>query len=570
MRRFRRIFLLLAVLLLVLWLFLPTTGPPVEAGSVVVFNVSGRYVETAEPSVLGRFFGDGRRPFVSLLSELSKARRDDRLAGVVLRIRRLDADWAMAQELRDAVHELRAAGRRTLAYLETGALGANREYYVATAAEEIIVSPGTSSPLLGLAMEYLFLGGLWEKLGAGVEALGSGEYKTGAETLSGTEMSEAHREMASALLDSTFEQFVAGIAEGRGLSEGLVRRAIDLAPATPEELEGLRLVDGVANFDEAVERLGDGPVVQAEEYAAVDPASVGFEPVARFALVYGSGTVVMGRGRSSPAGGMLLTSDGVSEALTQAAEDPSIGAIIFRIDSPGGSPLASDIVWRAAERAKQHGKPLVASISNVAASGGYYVLCGADAVVAPPGSLVGSIGVFVIRPVIGGLLEKLGIGVESMKRGSYADLLLASQPLDEAGRERLRKEILSLYDLFVARVADGRGLTPEQVHAIGRGRVWTGAQAMERGLVDELGGLRVAVRRAKLEAGLDADADVELVPYPAPKSLAEEIAETLLQASVRLGPSLGLPGVLRRLEPLLGALPEGAPLMVPPFVVEIR
>jgi protease-4 len=570
MRRFRRIFLLLAVLLLVLWLFLPTTGPPVEAGSVVVFNVSGRYVETAEPSVLGRFFGDGRRPFVSLLSELSKARRDDRLAGVVLRIRRLDADWAMAQELRDAVHELRAAGRRTLAYLETGALGANREYYVATAAEEIIVSPGTSSPLLGLAMEYLFLGGLWEKLGAGVEALGSGEYKTGAETLSGTEMSEAHREMASALLDSTFEQFVAGIAEGRGLSEGLVRRAIDLAPATPEELEGLRLVDGVANFDEAVERLGDGPVVQAEEYAAVDPASVGFEPVARFALVYGSGTVVMGRGRSSPAGGMLLTSDGVSEALTQAAEDPSIGAIIFRIDSPGGSPLASDIVWRAAERAKQHGKPLVASISNVAASGGYYVLCGADAVVAPPGSLVGSIGVFVIRPVIGGLLEKLGIGVESMKRGSYADLLLASQPLDEAGRERLRKEILSLYDLFVARVADGRGLTPEQVHAIGRGRVWTGAQAMERGLVDELGGLRVAVRRAKLEAGLDADADVELVPYPAPKSLAEEIAETLLQASVRLGPSLGLPGVLRRLEPLLGALPEGAPLMVPPFVAEIR
>ena len=171
MRRFRRIFLLLAVLLLVLWLFLPTTGPPVEAGSVVVFNVSGRYVETAEPSVLGRFFGDGRRPFVSLLSELSKARRDDRLAGVVLRIRRLDADWAMAQELRDAVHELRAAGRRTLAYLETGALGANREYYVATAAEEIIVSPGTSSPLLGLAMEYLFLGGLWDKPGAGDEAL---------------------------------------------------------------------------------------------------------------------------------------------------------------------------------------------------------------------------------------------------------------------------------------------------------------------------------------------------------------------------------------------------------------
>jgi len=570
MRRFRRVVLLLAAVVFVIWLFMPATGTQVAPGSILVLDLSGRFIEAVEPSIMGRLLGDGRRPFVSLLSELGKARRDERLAGVVLRIRRLDVGWGMAQELRDAIAELGEAGRPTLAYLETGSLGANREYYIATAADEIVVSPGTSSPLIGLAMEYLFLGGLWEKLGAGVEAIGSGEYKSGAETISGRKMSEAHREMATALLDSTFSQFVAGIAEGRGLDEQFVRDAIDHAPVTPEELEGLGLVDSVASFDEATAKLGDGPLIQSQEYAAVDPASVGFDPVARFALVYGSGTVVMGKGTTSPTGGLLLTSDGVSGALEEAAKDPEIRAIIFRVDSPGGSPLASDIIWRAAERARQHGKPLIASVSNYAASGGYYVLSGADAVVAPAGSLVGSIGVFVMRPVIAGLLEKLDIGVESMTRGSHAGIMLASKPLDDAGRERLREEITALYDLFVTRVADGRGLDAEQVHEIGRGRVWTGEQAANNGLVDELGGLRTALRRAKREVGLDEDADVMLVPYPAPRSLAEELTETLRRVAVQAAPRLQLPGVVRRLEPLLSALPRGAPLLVPPFVVEIR
>jgi protease-4 len=570
MRRFRRVILLLAVAVLVVWLLFPTAGTNVTQGSILVLDLSGGFVEAAEPSILGRLLGDRRRPFVSLLSELAKAQRDERLAGVVLRIRRLDVGWGMAQELRDAIAELGEAGRPTLAYLETGALGANREFYIATAADQVVVSPGTSSPLIGLAMEYLFLGGLWEKLGAGIEAIGSGEYKSGAETLSGREMSEAHREMATALLDSTFGQFVAGIAQGRGLSESFVRDAIDRAPVTPEELEGLGLVDAVASFDEATGRLGDGPLIDGADYAAVDPGSVGFDPVARFALVYGSGTVVMGDGTTSPTGGLLLTSDGVSSALDEASKDPEIRAIIFRVDSPGGSPLASDIIWRAAERARKSGKPLIASVSNYAASGGYYVLCAGDAVVASPGSLVGSIGVFVMRPVIGELLEKLGIGVESMTRGEHAGILLASQPLDDAGRARLLEEITALYDLFVTRVADGRGLSAEEVHEVGRGRVWTGTQAAGNGLVDELGGLRTAVRRAKREAGLDEDADVLLVPYPAPKTLAEELAETLRRVAVQATPQLTLPGVVRRLEPLLSALPQGAPLLVPPFVVEIR
>jgi protease-4 len=376
--------------------------------------------------------------------------------------------------------------------------------------------------------------------------------------------------MATSLLDSTFEQFVEGIAEGRGLDPAKVRHLVDVAPVKPEELLAQGLVDAVEPFDRAIERLGSGPVVEAADYAAVDPESIGWQPVARHALVYGSGMVLVGSGTDTRTGARVFTSDTVGQALLDAAEDPEITGIIFRVDSPGGSPLAADIIWRAAERAKEKGKPFIASVSNMAASGGYYVLAGADRIVAPPGSLIGSIGVFVMRPVFAGLLEKLDINVETLTRGEFADVMLMSQPLSEQGRERLMTEILALYDVFVARVSEGRGLTAEQVDAVGRGRVWTGIQAQERGLIDELGGLRTAVRLANEAAGLDADADVALVPYPAPRSLADQIAEALQQRIAAAATPLQLTGLAASLASLLEALPAGAPLMIPPLVVEIR
>ena len=570
MRRFLRLTLLLGALAALGWFLLPVGSMRVAPNSILVVELSGEYIESAEPSLLGKLVGDGRRPFVSLLSELAKAQRDERLAGVVLRVRRLQINWAMAQELRDAIADLSEAGHPTLAYLETGSLGANLEYYVAAAADRIIASPGTSSPVIGLSAQFFFLGGLWEKLGAGVEALGSGEYKSGAETLSGTAMSSAHREMANSLLDSTYAQFVSGIAESRGLSEEFVHQAVDLAPITTRELEGMGLLDGTDSFPEAVRSLGDGPVIKGHDYARVGFASVGFDPVARFALIYGSGTVAMGKGTISRTGGLMLTSDTVSEALDEAATDPEIAAIIFRVDSPGGSPLASDVVWRSVARARKTGKPLIASVSNYAASGGYYVLCGADAIVAPPGSLVGSIGVFAVRPVIAGLLEKLDIGVESMTRGRYAGMLTPSEPLSEGNRERLHAELQVLYDLFVARVSQGRGLDREQVHEVGRGRVWTGAQAAENGLVDELGGLRTAVLRAKEAVGLDPDDDVLLVPFPAPQSLFQELDDALRGAVARALPRFSIVELASRFEPLLTSVPLGTPVLVPPFSVEIR
>jgi protease-4 len=570
MRAFRRIVLLVALAVLLAWLLLPALSPTVEDGSILLLDLSGEYTEAPEPPLLSRLVGPPQRSLVSLLSQFGKAERDERIEAVVVRVRDLRVGWAKAQEIRDAIAELSAKGRRTVAYLELASFASNLEYYVASAADEVYAAPATRAPLVGLAGEYLFLGGFWELLGVDIEVERIGAYKTAADTLAGREMSEAHREMANALLDSIDEQFVAGIAESRKLPPADVRKVIDSAPVDPKEMVRWGLIDDVAFLDEVIVRLGDGPVVKDSDYAAVDPESVGFDPVARIALVYGVGNVVTGRARQTPSGSQVLASDTVSEALENAARDDSIAAIIFRIDSPGGSPLAADLVWRAAERAQAEGKPLIASFSDVAASGGYYVAAGADAIVASPGSITGSIGVFVLRPVLASLLDKLEIGHESLTRGAHADLLLASRPLSEGSRERLRSEVRSIYDLFVERVADGRGLSPDAVDTIGRGRVWTGAQAAGIGLVDRVGGLRTAVRHAKERLALDPDADVALVPYPPPRSLVEQLDDLLKGVRAHVVPATTATRLARRLEPWLEAVVEEAPVALLPFEIEIR
>ena len=568
MRRFRRILIVLVIGLLLLWWLSPKGGPTVEPGSVLVLNIEGDYVEAAEPSLLSRLVGEERQPFAALLSDLRKAERDDRLAGVVLRIRGLQIGWAKAQEIRDAIAQVSAAGRKTVAYLELASLAANREYYVASAAHEVVISPAARAPVIGLAAEFMFLGGFWEIFGIDLEVERIGKYKTFADTFARKTMSDAHREMANSLLDSIDSQFVAGIAKSRGLTEDFVRKAIDEAAMTPEEMRALDLIDAVRFEDEIIEGLGGGPVIEGDEYAQVDPASAGIKPVAQFALVYGSGPIVSGEGASSRSGAPVLASETVSQALVDAAEDDAIRAIIFRVDSPGGSALASDVVWRATKRAGERGKPLIVSFSDVAASGGYYVSCGADAIVASPASVTGSIGVVVLRPVLKGLLDKLDIGFATLTRGVHADLALTTEPLSDASRERLRAEVKSIYDLFVERVADGRSLDRARVDEIGQGRVWTGAQAAEIGLVDELGGLRAAARRAKIAAGIDPDADVALVPYPRPLSLAEQVSETMRRVSVST--PLPLPKLARLAAEWLASVPSETPALLPPFVFDIR
>jgi protease-4 len=553
-----------------LWLQFAGPGEPrLENGSTLVLDIDGIYVEAVSQPFLISLIGDDAVPFGDLRAELKKAARDDRISNVVLRIRTPELGWAQAQELRALLGELRAAGRRTVAYMETQNFVTNLPYYIASAADEIRAAPGSTIGLIGLSAEYLFLGGPAEALGIEFEVSRVGRYKTYPDMMTRKEMPEAYRESANSLLDSIFAQFVSGIADGRGVSEDFVREAIDSAPMSPEELLALGLIEGIGFLDETLASLG-GARVDAQEYAGVSPAAVGFSPVAQFALIYASGTVAVGRGSVTQTGGRVASTDTVGDAFDQAANDPSVSAIVFRIDSPGGSPLAADIIWRAVERAKQHGKPVIASMSNAAASGGYYVAGGADAIVALPGTITGSIGVVALRPVIGALLEKFEIGVESLKRGRLANMFALSEPLSEAGRERFDDQIRGAYELFVDRVSAGRGMQSESVDAVARGRVWTGAQALEHGLIDALGGLDEAVRIAKEHAGIDEGDDVALIPFPPAKGLVEQINEMFFQARARAAPVVPLPGLLRRAQSWLAVADWEAPMLLPPFVVQIR
>jgi len=569
MRKTRVVIVVAAVGLVLLWLLGRGGGPSIEEGSILVLPIQGRYVESHDPSLLARILTDAGMSFASLLSELKKAERDDRLSRVVLRIRTLDIGWGQAQELRDAIRRLQEAGRRPTAYLEVAGFGANIEYYVASAAEEVQIAPAGFGGVVGLAGEYFFLGQMWKKLGIEFDVARAGRYKSAVETLTGDEMSDAYREVANSLLDSINHQFISGIAESRGLTPAAVRAVVDHAPMTPREMLKHSLVDGIAFFDELLASF-DGPTVEASDYAEIDPASLGFDPVARFALIYGSGNVIVGGGRSSSRGQPVMPSDTVADALEAAADDPDIDAIIFRIDSPGGSVLASDIIWRSVEVAKKSEKPLIASFSNVAASGGYYVAAGADAIVAPPGCVTGSIGVFALRPVLGGLLDKLDINVERMTRGEHADLLITSQPLSAETAAILDREIEAIYRLFLERVATGRKLDLQEVDAIAQGRVWTGEQAMERGLIDELGGLSEAVSRAKRALDLDADADVALMPYPEANTLAQQLTDTLWRISLEAVQVSPLIDLVERVQTWFDAAPMGAPALVPPFMLDIR
>jgi protease-4 len=566
MKRFLR-YLAGAALLVALfwWVSRGAAEPEIVQGSVLVLELSGQYVDGPVP-LLARLRGERVQTLLSLTSELRKAARDDRLEGVVFRVRSLDVGWAQAEEIREAILAIHERGRKTLAVLELEGFG-NAPYYIASAAQQIVSTPGGNAPFLGLAAEYLFMGGLFEKLGVEVEYERIGKYKSAVESYAGKGMSDASREQTDALIDSIDAYYVSAIAAARGRSDEQVRLAIDSAPSSPAELEEHGLVDEIAHWDEALEAFGDQPRVEADVYSRVTPDTIGFRPAAHFAIVNAVGPVVVGKGTFSGSQA-VMASDTVAEAIRDAAADAQVKAILLRIDSPGGSPLASDLIWHAIRETRAKGKPVVASLSNVAASGGYYVASAADAIVSQPQTLTGSIGVFVIRPVLAGLFEKLGLGVESITRGERADLLLSTVPLSAETRAVLRQNVENTYQLFLGRVSEGRGMAVEEVDAVGRGRVWSGAQAHEVGLVDRLGGIPEAVLADKEEIGLDADADVLLIQYPPPKPVAQQLVEALQGGVLAALPDFG--GSFSELAGMLRVLPTGTPLLIGSGWVEVH
>ncbi len=566
MRRRTKFALVLFLLLLgSLYFFRSTSrGPHIPNNSVLILDISGEYVEAPPQDLLGRIIARGEKTLAELLFTIRAAKGDDRIKAVIVRIAGFRTGWAKTLDIREALTDFRQSGKPLLAFLEQEAGASNAAYYLASACDRVYLPPSASAPLSGLASHFVFLGGLWEKLDIEMNVEKIAEYKTFGDMIAGKEMTPAHREMSNSLLDSINEHFIGTIAQARGLQPDEVQALIDRCPATADEFIDAKLADGSKFLEDLHEELGgeQAPLVDLQDYVQAASRSMRSNTTARIAVVYGVGGIVNGYSHSGVQGQMMGART-ISEALHEAALDDDIKAIVFRVDSPGGSALASDLIWRATQAALKK-KPVIVSMSDVAASGGYYISAGASRVLAQPTTLTGSIGVVFARPNIHGLLERLGIHTETLTRGRYAALDDLTRALDAGGRAKLIAQMQHVYDVFVSRVAAGRGLSADQVNDIGRGRVWTGSQAAHNGLVDELGGFWAAIRAAKTAAGLDPDLEADLVYYPRGKGVLDRISQALQ------GGGLAVPPEIREILNTLPAVREPGVLALMPERIDME
>jgi protease-4 len=507
-------------------------GPVIPASASLVLRPGGEILEAAPGDVVGALLGREAATVRGFVDSLRKAKRDRRITSVILQPSTLELPyWAKVQEMRDAVLDFKESGKPIVAFLE---YGGDREYYLASAADKVFLVPTSPLDLTGVASYEIFLGGMFDKIGASPDYQKIGPYKTAVNQLEERGFTPAHREMAESLNRDMYAQLVRGIAESRKKSEADVRALFDRGPFIGREALEAGLVDDLVYEDQLDDRLpvlkDDGRTVRKIEgstYRGVSERAVGFRPRSRIAIIYAVGTIVSGRSQYDPLNGALAGSDTLVRQIRRVRDDRSIDAIILRVDSPGGSSVASDVIWRELmiTRDARPERPLITSMSDLAASGGYYISMPGQVIVAQPGTLTGSIGIYTGKVALGGTLEKLGVNHDKVVSGANADIYSPFERFTEPQRARIDAVIGDFYKDFVAKAAASRRRTPEQIDAVAQGRVWTGQQAKEVGLVDELGGLDVAIRIAKERAKIDADEDVELVVYPPRRSLYQALTE---------------------------------------------
>jgi protease IV len=504
-------------------------GPSIPEHATLVLRIGGELVETPPNDVLGQVTGGARAETVrSYVDALRRAKSDPRIESVLIIPTPVQSPfWGKVQEIRDAVIDFRKSGKRVSAYLE---YAGEREYYLASAAEKIYLVPTSSLDVAGLATYQVFLKGTLDKIGAQADFEKIGDYKTAPNQLTQTTFTPTHREMTESLTRDMYEQLVQAIADSRKKKVEDVRALIDEGPFLARDAQRVGLIDALAYEDQlddhgAVSKSG---TVQGDSYGR---AGRRFAPrgAPRVAVVYVSGIINSGDSGFDPLNGDVAGSTQLVRAIQSARADDDVRAIVVRIDSPGGSSIASDVIWRELTITKNDkpSRPLVASMSDLAASGGYYVAMAAPHIVAQPATLTGSIGIYGGKFVTGGVYDKLGANMESVIIGRNAGIESPERPFTDSERQKLRAQIRDFYNGFIQKVAASRKLPVERVDQLAQGRVWTGAQARERGLVDALGGLDRAIALAKERAGISADTEVEIVSYPARKSLAELLIEEL-------------------------------------------
>jgi len=458
-----------------------------------------------------------------VLDMLKQAKTDARVSQLLVMPTGEASFWGKAQEIRDGILDFRKSGKKAVAFLE---YGGDQEYYVATACDRIYLMPTSVLDVKGVATYEVFLRGTLDKIGTVPDLLHIGDFKTAVNTFTEKTFTPAHREMTDSLNRDAYEQLVNGIAQGRKKTPDEVRALIDKGPFLPEDALSDGLVDDLAYRDQLDDKAGFGTTerTEANDYARAVSRPFHFARADKIALIYAVGTITSGESGNGP-NGASVGSDTLNEYIEQAREDKSVKAVVLRVDSPGGSSIASDVIWRELMLTREQ-KPLIVSMSDLAASGGYYIAIPGHVIVAQPGTLTGSIGIFSGKFVTGGTFKKLGANIEGVSHGKLADMQSPVRPYNAEERAKVEEQMQAFYDQFIEKVAQSRKSTPEKIDTIAQGRVWTGRQALAIGLVDKLGGLDTAVALAKERAKIPATQDVDLVVYPPKKSFFEVFNES--------------------------------------------
>ncbi|GAA2722190.1 signal peptide peptidase SppA [Actinocorallia aurantiaca] len=541
-----------------------------HAPLVLELDLSDGIVEGVHQDPVSALMGTRRVHLRDVLDGLRKARRDPRVKALVAKVSG-QVGLALAQELREAVAEFRAAGKLTVAWTETfGETGQGTSaYYLATAFEKIYLQPSGDAGITGVALSEPFVKDALDKAGVTFRFGKRAEYKTAPNTFLERDYTEEHAEASQRMVASLGEQIVSGVAEARGLSADKVRELIDRAPLSASEaLEG-GLVDELGYRDEVYAHLRNtaGRDARLQYVSRYNRSGISGRlqtggAKEAVALVQAHGMIRLGRsGRGAvPGQGGAVGSDTLASAIRAAVRDPKIKAIVMRVNSPGGSYVASDVIWREVNLARKAGKPVVVSMGNLAASGGYFIAMAADRIVAQPGTLTGSIGVYSGKPVVSELMARLGVSFGDAAFGRHAQINSTTRDFTESEWERLDHSLDRIYADFTAKAAQGRGMDLPDLERLARGRVWTGSDAAERGLVDELGGLDRALDLARKKAGLPVDAPVRSLPHVSPldRFRPAESSEDRTAATARFSGWGSLAGLAAQL-----GLPAAGPLVLP-------
>lgn len=492
------------------------TETVVKKNSVLYLNLDQAITERTPENSFGQLFGgssDKSIGFNDVARALKKAQNDDNIQAVYINVSAPNAGMATMLEVRNAILDFRKSKKPVIAYSETYSQGA---YYLASAANKIYLNPEGELTFKGFSSELMFFKGALEKLGIEAQIIRVGNYKSAVEPFINTKMSDYNREQVTAYVSSLYDTFLTGIAESRKIEkDSLYQIANQYKVQFPKDALAYKMVDGLKYKDEVLDELRnitgtdkkkDINSVSINDYIKSLPAQGQSSSKDKVAVIYANGDIVGGEGSDEQIG-----SERISRAIRKARLDDDVKAIVLRVNSGGGSALASDVIWREMILSKKV-KPVIASFGDVAASGGYYIGCGADSIFVQPNTITGSIGVFGIIPNLQNMFNnKLGITFDGVKTGEYADIMSVNRPLTPAERAIIQKGVNKTYDTFIGKVADGRKKTKAQVDSLGGGRVWIGKEAVKNGLADKLGGFDYAIASAAKKAKLS---DYKVVEYP--------------------------------------------------------